>query len=104
MNYTPSHEHVHEARRILQLLKLPNELVLDILEYACYFPAIETQNMNRMSIMDTVWSLESSSARIYLLAPPIPYGGEGENVKVRQVEFEISSQDQGWTTEDTKGK
>ncbi|KAF1843928.1 uncharacterized protein K460DRAFT_378961 [Cucurbitaria berberidis CBS 394.84] len=95
---TPTYEDVCRARALLKALHLPTELVLDILDYASYWPT---------------YTLKSSFDRIQATAPRAALCLEvgvfnnptvnsirasGERFKIRAVQFDIISNDQGWVS------
>ena len=105
--WSPSYENVREARVLLKSLNLPTELVLDILDRARYWPSREFA-MKHCRVEAA--SLPSgSSAKICLGADICSedsikcFFGEDEKKKIKEIEFEIVSKDQGWTSERTQG-
>lgn len=100
-SYSPSYADVCVVRAMLKTLNLPTELVLQVLDYAQYWP--------RRTILSTQVCEASADApgRIYLDVEILPerilQNSGGEKVKIKAVEFEIWSGDQGWTSENTSG-
>ncbi|KAF2752183.1 hypothetical protein M011DRAFT_393113 [Sporormia fimetaria CBS 119925] len=105
-NGIPAYADVVATRALLESLKLPTELVLDILERAEYWPAREFQLTQ--SCQARVLGHRTNTAKVFCLEADVLPSGiidefGGENVKIRQIRFDIDSQDQGWTSERTEG-
>lgn len=92
------------ARALLQT-KLPTELVLQILNYAEYWPSHIFEMQHKCDVR--AYS-GSSHGKVCLDVDVVPDKVKkifrGENVRVKAVEFTITSRDQGWTSEDCKGR
>ncbi|KAF2128587.1 hypothetical protein P153DRAFT_367701 [Dothidotthia symphoricarpi CBS 119687] len=108
--FTPRREDVYSVRAILMSFRLPNELVLDILDQARYWTEASYSVTDHRALLDEAWTLDYSAASAYLVAPAFHYeiirlksGPKPESSKIREIEFTIVSHDQGWTTEDTAG-
>lgn len=89
IHYPRNPEDIYEALKILQHL-LPSELVLEILEHAQYWV------LSRVSISKEVSYAERDchNKPRYLVSNPI----QGEQARVREIRFDISSHDQGWSS------
>ncbi|KAF2007963.1 hypothetical protein P154DRAFT_528609 [Amniculicola lignicola CBS 123094] len=106
--YAPSYTAIVVVRALLESMRLPTELVLDILDRACYWPEQNFESTERISAEGN-WAShgQSSSAKVCLYADILSEDfvrscGE-EKPKVKEVEFEIKAHDQGWTSENTRG-
>ena len=106
MAFVPLERDVREVRSIVASLGFPAELVLAILDYARYWPEVTHESVVHHVLLDEEWSTEFSAASIYLWAelPEPDPRFKDQKLKMREVEFTIVSHDQGWTTEDTKGR
>jgi hypothetical protein len=110
--FTPSYKDVCEARALLNALRLPTELALQVLDHAEYFPQ---HVFDAISQKVTVANAGARRARghaaaalcldvsIFDTLPAHSIRMGGEKVKISSVEFEPTSEDQGWTSEDTIG-
>ncbi|KAF2253729.1 hypothetical protein BU26DRAFT_516032 [Trematosphaeria pertusa] len=103
--FIPSRDDVHAARSILSSLGVPNELVLEVLHFARYWPETTHETSDHFVLFDEKWDVDFTAAFPYLW---VPIGSsddpdDEEQPKVREIEFLIVSHDQGWTTEDTAG-
>lgn len=104
---TPSYADVRTARAHLKALNLPTEIILQILDYAEYWPKYEIEHRqttaaNARHGHGTAAAL-CFSASLYDNPLVEALKANGETPKVKSVEFEVESADQGWTSEDTKG-
>lgn len=107
--FTPSYNDVCQARAELIALKLPTELVLEILDHAEYWPQHEFYSKPERPLRAAPRFPHPSSAALCLdvgifnnpTVNPIRKGGE--TPKIKSLEFDIVSRDQGWTTERTTG-
>lgn len=103
------YEDVREARALLKGLGLPMELALEILDYAEYWPTRQFSTENGKSVKVAATMLRSSAAGLCLDADifhdPVVDGlrVNGETVKIKAIEFQMRSRDQGWTSEPTRG-
>lgn len=106
---TPTYQDVRAARSLLRALNLPTELVLSILDLAEYWPTHQFEANINGHISATARGGDSSGARLCLDASifdnptvnAIPSGVE--KVKIKAIEFDMVSRDQGWTSENTRG-
>jgi hypothetical protein len=106
---TPSYEDVCRARAHLKALDLPTELVLQILDFAQYWPHYEITASPQHPIAASARGIPKSHAALCLDAAvfdnttvhAIRQGGEVP--KIKSVEFHMVSRDQGWTSENTRG-
>ncbi|KAF1946466.1 hypothetical protein EJ02DRAFT_394123 [Clathrospora elynae] len=107
--FTPTYDDVRHARALLKALKLPTELVLEILEYAKYWPAQKFKYRPNHPIVTSALGGNPSAATICLEAnifsnPTLDEIRQGrERPKIRSLEFDFVSHDQGWTSENTQG-
>jgi hypothetical protein len=106
--FTPTYADVCRARALLKSLKLPTELVLNILEYAQYWPTTVFLRNGRPIHVGASGNRPSAAALclqadIYgpAIIEEIRLGGE--TAKVKRIEFDMTSRDQGWTSENTQG-
>ncbi|KAF2258560.1 hypothetical protein CC78DRAFT_587047 [Lojkania enalia] len=103
--HTPSYTEVCIARAILKSQKLPTELVLQILDLAHYWP--ERTFHSVAAVEAQVYFRATSIAKLCLDARlfegSLGYMFGGEKVKPREIEFEVISRDQGWTSQGTDG-
>ncbi|PSN59797.1 hypothetical protein BS50DRAFT_594230 [Corynespora cassiicola Philippines] len=104
MPFVPGRGDIVVVRRILQLLGLPTELVLIVLDHARYWREVTHESSRYYPLIDENWSIEFSAAHPYkaidLRNVWLPRGNEQGSL--REIEFLIVSHDQGWTTENTK--
>jgi hypothetical protein len=106
--FTPNYADVCRARALLKTLKLPTELVLSILDYAQYWPAAEFSRA-RSPVRANASGNRPCAATLCLeanlYAAPVVEEARlrGETAKVKRIEFDITSKDQGWTSENTRG-
>ncbi|KAJ4986868.1 hypothetical protein SVAN01_07673 [Stagonosporopsis vannaccii] len=100
---------VLEARALLRALGLPMELALEILEFAQYWPTRHFSSGEGKTVKVAATVFRSSAAGLCLdvdvyndpVVNSLRKGGE--KVKPKAIEFRISSRDQGWTSEPTRG-
>lgn len=100
--FAPTAGDIRATRAILtHHLKLPTELVLQILDQAKYWTGITTERIDRVSLIDEHWDTRYSAAEPYLWIPLhlSAHPDSGEKPALREIEFNIVSHDQGWTTE-----
>lgn len=107
--FTPQYEDICQTRAILKALKLPTELVLQILDYAEYWPRFE-YSMHHDDRKEASARLSRSSHAALCLDVGIfsnptvdALRQNGEKIKIKALCFNIDSQDQGWTSENTMG-
>jgi hypothetical protein len=98
--FNPAYADVCAARAALKSLKLPTELVLQVLDHARYWPSYEfkgskasASNGARISLLENVYDRANIFGSL----------ATDEALKVKEIEFEINSRDQGWTSEGTEG-
>ncbi|OAL46121.1 hypothetical protein IQ07DRAFT_518384 [Pyrenochaeta sp. DS3sAY3a] len=107
--FKPTYVDICLARAMLKTLRLPTELVLDILEHACYWPTYEFRPNPNSTAIAIAHLGRTSGATLCLEAAVFnnrivnPIRRRGEKPQVKRIEFEISSRDQGWTSENTEG-
>jgi hypothetical protein len=105
--FVPSYNDLCEARIVLAALKLPAEIVLWILDVACYWPSLRSNN-ERVKQVDArggqyMSILPSSSASVcYDMEIPSPKILQ-EEAKIREIEFKFETCDQTSETS-TPGK
>ncbi|KAF1976989.1 hypothetical protein BU23DRAFT_550937 [Bimuria novae-zelandiae CBS 107.79] len=108
MAYTPSYADICVARAMLKSFGLPTELVIEILAYAQYEPVLEFAGGPR-AVMASASMGSALSARICLRAEVLSantirrLSGPHVTLTVKEIEFDFTSKDQGWTTENTRG-
>jgi hypothetical protein len=96
------------ARAMLKSLGLPTELVLEILAYAQYEPVIEFTSGGDRVIAAAVMGA-ATSAKVCLCAEVLSrntirrISGPHVTLKVKEIRFDITSKDQGFTSERTMG-
>lgn len=98
--FTPAYADVCAARAALKSLKLPTELVLQVLDHARYWPSHEFKGSKVSAKNGASISLLGNA---YDRANIFGSLATNEALKVKEVEFEIKSRDQGWTSEGTEG-
>jgi hypothetical protein len=107
--FTLSYADVCQARAILKTLNLPTELVLQVLDHAQYWPQHTFLTSSEKPQIAAARGGRSSHAVLCLDASIFnnaivdPIRESGETFKVKAVEFECVSRDQGWTSEPTQG-
>ncbi|KAG9192388.1 hypothetical protein G6011_11122 [Alternaria panax] len=107
--FMPTYADVCRARALLKTLRLPTELVLSVLHHAHYWPVAEFSHHGRIHANASASGNRSSAAAICLEANiySAPIVEEvrlgGETAKIKRITFDITSRDQGWTSEDTQG-
>jgi hypothetical protein len=90
--FSPSKRDIYDVRAILAFRKLPNELILIILDHARYWVEFEHSRTQYMVLMDEEFSLDYSAAHPYYEMPPFPLrDADGEVPKIREVEFLVVS-------------
>lgn len=104
---TPSYADVCTARAHLKALDLPTEIILQILDYAEYWPKYEYEH-RRTTAANARHGRGTVAALCFSQSPydnPLveEIRANGETPKVKSIEFNIESADQGWTTENTRG-
>ncbi|CBX98218.1 hypothetical protein IAQ61_010315 [Plenodomus lingam] len=107
--FTPTYKDVCHARALLRTLDLPTELVLQILDYAQYWPVYEySSHIPREASAETRHFRPCVATVCYEAAifDNVIYDDirkSGERCQVKSVEFEVVSRDQGWTSQNTQG-
>jgi hypothetical protein len=102
--FSPTHADVCVARAILKSCGLPTEVVLEILDQAEYEPVIQFG-----STETCIASAPGNPMRQCLTASVLTQdtirslAARQSIVKVKEIEFVITSRDQGWTSERTDG-
>lgn len=102
--FSPSYADIAVVRAMLKALGLPTELVLLVLDFALYEPVLTfTSQQSHEAVagrLDAVLCLDipilAEETCHQLCAPPT-------TAKVKEVHFQISSHDQGWTSVTTPG-
>lgn len=93
--YVPVRNDVFEVRAILGRFRLPNELILSILDEARYWTEATYNVMEHRVLLDEEWNLDYSAAFLYLMAPAFRGGlvtsATLEVPKIREIEFTIVS-------------
>ncbi|CAO2656338.1 Nn.00g051410.m01.CDS01 [Neocucurbitaria sp. VM-36] len=107
--FIPTYADVCCARALLKALQLPTELVLDILDYAHYWPTHEFKTIPNRHIVAAARGGRPSAATLCLDAGIFnnttinDVRAGGERPRIKSVEFDIVSRDQGFTSEGTEG-
>ncbi|KAF2685620.1 hypothetical protein K458DRAFT_476976 [Lentithecium fluviatile CBS 122367] len=102
--FSPTYADVCVARALLKARGLPTELVLEILEWAEYEPVREFSSTEGQTA-----SAHNRAVRSCLNAGVLTKNTLRDlktasvSTKVKEIEFVISSRDQGWTSEGTDG-
>jgi hypothetical protein len=103
-----SYADVCVARAMLKSLGLPTELVLEVLAYAQYEPVIEFTSRGGCVVAEAVMGA-ATSAYVCLPAEVLSrntirrISGPHVTLKVKEIKFNIKSNDQGFTSERTMG-
>ncbi|KAF2851168.1 hypothetical protein T440DRAFT_449076 [Plenodomus tracheiphilus IPT5] len=107
--FIPTYKDVCHARALLRSLSLPTELVLQILDNAQYWPTHEySAQIPRELRAETRHGRACVANMCYVTAifENAVYEDirrSGERCRIKSVEFDIISRDQGWTSENTQG-
>lgn len=105
--YTPSYADICVARAMLESLKLPTELVLEVLAYAQYEPVVEFNGYRNIVASASMGSANSAHtclrAEVLSEATIRRLSGPHVTLKVKEIKFDFTSKDQGWTSENTRG-
>lgn len=107
--FTPTYTTVCHARALLQALNLPTELVLQILDHAQYWPhhtyttAFDSPKIASAQVGRPSHATLCLAAAVYSNPTVSHIRRRGEHPKIKRVDFELVSRDQGWTSENTKG-
>lgn len=110
--FPSSYDDVCSTRALLKSLNLPTEIVLQILDFTYYWPSYEFRSSDTSSPVTAASKYRngrSAGAAVILELPlyensvvaSIRRGGEA--AKIKKIEFRITSRDQGWTSENTRG-
>jgi len=100
---------VCRARALLSSLRLPTELVLQVLNYAEYWTAHTYEASIQGPAVATAQGARSAVAILCFEADvftnPVTEDARrcGEQGKIKSVAFDIASRDQGWTSENSHG-
>lgn len=100
---------VLQARAQLKALGLPMELVLEILDYAEYWPSRRFSSEEGKTVKVAASMFRASAAGLCLDVDVFHDAivdrlrKSGEKVRIKAINFEIRSRDQGWTSEPTRG-
>jgi hypothetical protein len=91
-SYEPFKSDILDVRTILAALKLPNELILVILDFARYWYPQTYQVSEYKTLLDKRWSTDSSATMFYARMTAIPARDPGGEIrKVREIEFTVVS-------------
>jgi hypothetical protein len=108
--FVPDYLDVCKARALLNALKLPTELALDILEYAQYWPAVTwSMPSDNSTCTASASGPHNSQARLFADIPVADNNvfnnlcSVENKVQIKSIEFHVKSKDQGWTSERTHG-
>jgi len=105
----PSYDDVCQARASLKALGLPTELVLQILDFAHYWPQHEYFSNFRQPKLAAAQGGRPSHATLCADMDALNNTTVeevrrcGETCKIKSVEFNVASLDQAWTSENTHG-
>jgi hypothetical protein len=91
--FVPEQDDVHSVRSILRGCKLPNELIMAIIDHARYWVEREESRAEHKVLMDEEFSQSFSAACPYYAMPafPIRYSTKSELPKIKEVEFLVVS-------------
>tara|TARA_R110002003_G_scaffold33_3_gene2071 strand:- start:9167 stop:9475 length:309 start_codon:yes stop_codon:yes gene_type:complete len=89
--WLPSRNCVYRVRTILAARKLPNELILAILDYARYWVEQQRYCTDLMVLMDEAFSLNYSAAYPYFAVQILRSMSESEAPKIKEIEFLLVS-------------
>ena len=96
--YIPCHNDVRQVHSILTAdLGFPTELADMIIDFAEYWPVLETSRKEHVSVGGSYTNGNNTALLYLLLDEPIPKPQGEEHVVVRDVKFRIKSCDQGWS-------
>jgi hypothetical protein len=107
--FIPRYRDVCQARAMLKALSLPTEIVLQILDDAQYWPQHSfISNFEKRKFAAAQGSSPSHAALcldadIFNNPTVNPIRKSGETLKIKSLEFDCVSRDQGWTSENTQG-
>ncbi|PSN69509.1 hypothetical protein BS50DRAFT_343367 [Corynespora cassiicola Philippines] len=101
--FIPTRADIIVVRMILESRNIPTELVLAILDHARYWREVvhEKSNPHQVKAEWPEYSAIYPYQVVDLRDTWVPRGEE--HGKIQEIEFVISSRDQGWTSEDTEG-
>jgi hypothetical protein len=87
--FSPSTTDIYYVRAILASRRLPNELILAILDHARYWVEWQRGRDQFMILMDEDFSLDYSAAHPYYALPAFPerLDTDDEVTRIREVEF-----------------
>jgi hypothetical protein len=89
--WIPSRNCIYRVRTILAARKLPNELILAILDYARYWVEQQRHFTDLMVLMDEAFSLNYSAACPYFAVQILRSMSESEAPKIQEIEFLLVS-------------
>lgn len=112
-SYEPTYADACRVLQILKILKLPTELALEILEHATYWPSwqnsLDEDKYCEASTDTGLGSGGSAHPSVICLDSPVLDNrllseiGK-QPIKIKEIQFDFFSYDQGWTSENTTGK
>ncbi|KAF1998841.1 hypothetical protein P154DRAFT_535939 [Amniculicola lignicola CBS 123094] len=102
MSFTPKCHDVTMVHNILQTFRFPTELILEIIDHARYWPELCGSFEHKSILADEEWTTSYTQANLYKVFA-VSSTLYHSKTKLKEIEFEIVSHDQGWTTEGTKG-
>ncbi|KAF2869213.1 hypothetical protein BDV95DRAFT_499536 [Massariosphaeria phaeospora] len=109
--FKPNYADICAARAILQSLKLPTELVLQVMNHASYWLEVELTVHRQpgsyppasVSPMKTSAATIQAHARLDFGLVERRFGiSEDEKPKIREIEFVVASKDQGWASQQSQ--
>jgi hypothetical protein len=91
--FKPTQLAVYNVRAMFASLKLPNELILTILDHANYWVERQYERTSLKVLMDEEFSMNFSAAYPYLVIPMFSKSlrTSAETPKIREIEFTIVS-------------
>jgi hypothetical protein len=92
-SFKPTRADVYGVRAILAFRKLPNELILSILDYARYWTERQDERTDYKILMDEAYALDFSATFPYHVISAFPASNHAgsEVPKIREVEFLVVS-------------
>jgi hypothetical protein len=92
-SFKPTQLAIYSVRAMFASLKLPNELILTILDHANYWVERQYDRTSLKVLMDEDFSMNFSAAYPYLVIPMFSKGlrTSAETPKIREIEFTIVS-------------
>ncbi|GAP83184.1 putative sulfur metabolism negative regulator [Rosellinia necatrix] len=95
--FNPTVDDVLDVRDMLVQLRIPIEVVLDIVSFASYYPRQSNiKQFAREYVADHFWSPgpQASITGLYMIVATLPFPDDG--ARARSITFQIKGADQGW--------